>query len=367
MGFRAGTFDRHQLDAVSRQFCPVRAIDSLFDLDPEELYESGKRLVLLDLDNTLVAWRSSELTQATHDWVAAGHKVGLKFCIVSNTRNRERLRELAERLGVDWELGRFKPSRRMYNAAMQRFATTPEQTLMVGDQIFTDVWGANRAGIDAIWIRQLTDQDFATTKINRLFESVLLNRLYRVLTTGETVFTPAVPAPQSFLERKVVRQFFKFCVVGLSSTIIDVGLHYLLMFVIRWNGQPLSVHLGGAILGWLPGTSAEVTPEVAKGAAYPVFKFLTAGIAILNSFYWNRRWTFGIRGHGERYKQLVKFITVAVVGMGLNVIIGSTLYNAFPFPPTTSWVLSTAISTTIVVFWNFFGQKLWTFRSRKST
>jgi putative flippase GtrA len=216
----------------------------------------------------------------------------------------------------------------------------------------------------------MTSRDFIGTKVSRFGERVVRGTLYRGLaveTPVDSVQADVQPGGAGAIElmkKPVVRQFIKFCIVGGSSTVIDVGLHGLFMIVVHVEGQPLGVVLGKWLLDTMPGLFFFASDPT--GASFPVLKIATAGLAIINSFYWNRLWTFNIRGKEERAVQLRKFVVVALIGMALNTIIGTACKNIIPGHPTQSWAVASAIATIAVAFWNFFGQSLWTFRKRHS-
>jgi putative flippase GtrA len=248
----------------------------------------------------------------------------------------------------------------MYRLAMQRFGAEPSECVMVGDQLLTDVLGANRAGIDAIWVKPLSKHEFIGTRMNRVIERVFRAAIYRALEADPS----AEPSPSripGIFRHRLVRQFIKFCIVGASSTVLDVGLHYLLMFVVTWHGVPISELVGTWVLSTFFG-EASPTQEAIRNAAFAPLKVPVVILAILNSFYWNRRWTFRVVGKENRHRQIVKFFVVALIGMGLNVILSSGLHAVVPGSDKVSWAIATAVATVVVVFWNFTGQRLWTFR-----
>jgi HAD superfamily phosphatase (TIGR01668 family) len=362
-GFRPGRFDREKVPGWARGFCPAHSSLSILDVDLKALAASGKKLILVDVDNTLLPWASEALPQSSLDWVKSAKQCGFEICILSNTRHPARLDRIAAKLGVQYLHGRFKPSPAMYHQALKQFKVQPKQAVMIGDQLFTDVLGANRAGIEAIWVRPMTSRDFVGTKISRFGERLVRGTLYRTLESPDGAAVEDLPPGGAgaieLLKRPVVKQFLKFCIVGGTSTVIDVGLHYVLLF---------SLHFGDSVGSWLVQNLpwAFGGAEKPVDAAVPVFKVLTASLAILNSFYWNRRWTFNIRGKEERMAQLHKFVAVAVIGMILNTAITTGLYNVIPDHPRRSWAIATAIATVVVAFWNFSGQKLWTFRKKPS-
>lgn len=163
------------------------------------------------------------------------------------------------------------------------------------------------------------------------------------------------------LGRRIVRQFIKFCLVGALSTVIDVGLHYVLMFQVPWGDGTLSQALGRWVLEtFRPG--APMNGKAYYEASFPLLKVPTTVLAILNSYYWNRKWTFRALGLEALHRQIAKFFLVALIGMGLNVLISSALMAVVPGHPKLSWALATGVATVAVALWNFNGQRLWTFR-----
>lgn len=356
--FRTGKFERKVAHKRIRNLVPDRAIESIHQLDLAELAAQGCRLVLLDVDNTLLPWRGEEMPQESIEWVQRGKDLGLQFCLISNTRNVPRLENLAGQLGVKHLAGKFKPSPEMFLQAMRDFGATTDQVVMIGDQLFTDILGANRSGVAAILVKPLSKTEFVGTKVNRALERAVRPSLYKVL-VDEDDDLPIVPRTGVFSSR-LVRQFAKFCIVGGSSFVIDAGLHKLLMFAITINGKPLSRVFGVWVQSALHG--APPTEWQAQNASFTVFKFFTSGLAMLNSFYWNRKWTFGIHGPEERGRQLAKFLTISVIGMGLNILIASGLNRVGKGSAEGNWWFATLIATAIVAVWNFCGQRLYAFR-----
>lgn len=358
-GFKAGSFEREAMPRGLRAFSPTEALASLEEVDLAELKGAGKRLILLDVDNTMVPWRADEAPASTLAWLKQGKDLGLQFCILSNTRNPARL----ERLSAEWDVpyirDKFKPSRKMYRLALERYSAQPEEAVMIGDQLLTDVLGANRADIDAIWVRPIASREFIGTRlISRRIEWLVGRFLYRYF--QPELLDDGTQGRGGFFDHHIVRQFAKFCLVGGTSTVIDVGLHWSLMFIVHMHNRPLGDVFGAWLIANFPllfGGAAK-----ASDAAVPVLKVFTASIAILNSFYWNRLWTFRIKDKADRMQQLQKFIAVAVIGMVLNTTITTLLNNVIPGHPKRSLAIATIIATIVVAFWNFTGQRLWTFR-----
>lgn len=347
------------MPSVLRRFSPSASIERVEDVDLGALKASGKRLVLLDVDNTLLPWRGTDVPASVLAWLEAGRAMGLEFCILSNTRHPDRLKDLGDKMAVPFIRAKFKPSRQMYFMALEKYAATPEETVMVGDQLLTDVFGANRSGIDAIWIKPVATREFVGTRlVSRNIERIigrLLHNHFQPATDAMVAETPG------FFEHTVVKQFVKFCLVGGLSTVIDLGLHYVLLFMVPYGQTTLAHHVGEVVWNATHSGAAPTARDLLD-AAYGPLKVPTVVLAILNSYYWNRRWTFRVDrsvGHGS---MILKFFVVALIGMMLNVVVGATVNRLLHFGAQARWAGASVIATVIVVFWNFFGQKIWTFR-----
>lgn len=145
-------------------------------IDLEALRLQGIELLLLDLDNTLLGWKGSELSEEVTHWMATVHALGFSVCLVSNAAE-PRLRVQAQRLNVDYVPVAKKPSRRGLRKAMKRFGKGPHETAMIGDQIFADVWAGNRLGVTTILVVPLDLNEQWWMKIVRRLERWVLARL----------------------------------------------------------------------------------------------------------------------------------------------------------------------------------------------
>lgn len=116
-------------------------------LDPAALAAKGIKLVLADLDNTLVPYKVPEPTQEIVDWKNALQERGIDLFLLSNSRRPGRAQHFAQALGIPFQGHSGKPKRAGYLRAMERMGRRPEETIMVGDQIFTDTLGAHNAGV----------------------------------------------------------------------------------------------------------------------------------------------------------------------------------------------------------------------------
>ena len=132
---------------MSFSLIPRGVYPAVTHISPKALAEKSVRLVLADLDNTLVPYGVTEPPEEIVAWKQALEAQGIQLFLLSNSRRPGRAQGFAQRLGIPYQGHSGKPRRAGYLRAMERMGVTPDQTVMVGDQIFTDVWGANRAGI----------------------------------------------------------------------------------------------------------------------------------------------------------------------------------------------------------------------------
>lgn len=353
MTFRAGEFDVASLGKALRPFCPVSAFHSLPSIPLEGLHNRGKKLILLDVDNTLVQWRGEDFTPEVLAWIEQAKELGFDLCILSNTRNPERLKRLSDTLGIAAIRDRFKPSTKMYLRALDEFKVEASQAVMVGDQILTDILGANRSGIEAIWVHRIHEREFIGTRVNRLVERVILALLYRALPIVEGM-------PEADTGETLASQFVKFGVVGGTSTVIDFGLFFVIKNHVPWHGGLLSVALGSWFQQVLPGVFHYA--KTPMEASVPAIQTFATSVAILNSFYWNRRWTFGIRGAEGQAQQFRKFLVLSLSGLVLTTLLVAGISHALPFHENTSLKIAKVIAVVVVAFWNFGGQRLWAFK-----
>jgi HAD superfamily phosphatase (TIGR01668 family) len=159
-----------------KRFLPREQVAGVTSIDLEALRARGIELLLIDLDNTLLGWKGSDLSEEITHWMASVHAVGFSVCLVSNAA-APRLRVQAQRLNVDYVPVANKPSRRGLRKAMKRFRREAAQTAMIGDQIFADVWAGNRLGIYTILVVPLLPEEQWWMRLVRRLERWVLVRL----------------------------------------------------------------------------------------------------------------------------------------------------------------------------------------------
>jgi hypothetical protein len=161
-----------------RWVTPDRVEPAVDAIDVAVLARAGIRGVIMDLDNTIVAWKAPAPTPAVAQWVAGLHAAGLKGCIVSNNLSR-RAQTIAGALGLLVVVGAIKPAPWALRRAMMLMGTTPATTVLVGDQLFTDILGGNLLGLQTILVEPLSRNEFPTTKVVRAIERTIRTKVLR--------------------------------------------------------------------------------------------------------------------------------------------------------------------------------------------
>lgn len=149
---------------------PDMRVKCVADIAVADLREMGYKALLLDLDNTLLPWQSSELPESSRRWVEEAKRLGMKLCIVSNTHYPKRLNAIAEELGIGSIARAVKPRAAGFRRAAEIVGCELSSCAVIGDQLFTDIWGGNRVGAYTILVNPVHRREFVGTKISRGLE-----------------------------------------------------------------------------------------------------------------------------------------------------------------------------------------------------
>ncbi len=150
--------------------------DSCFSIDYDNYYHSGFRGIIFDIDNTLVPhgkMGDEELVR----FIEGLKDIGFKIILVSNN-SRERNKKFADPLGIDYIYKAGKPSIKGYQEACRRLEIPADRFLCIGDQLFTDIWGGNRAGMHTILVNPIDPAEEIQIILKRKLEKPVL-ALYR--------------------------------------------------------------------------------------------------------------------------------------------------------------------------------------------
>ena len=135
------------------KFFPDEYMVSTYAIPFEKLYEEGYRGLLFDIDNTLVP-HGAPADDSAIELFEKLKEMGFSCCLISNNKE-PRVKTFNEKIQVDYVFNAHKPSRKNYLKAMKIMGTTLENTIFIGDQLFTDVYGAKRAGMRNILVKPI--------------------------------------------------------------------------------------------------------------------------------------------------------------------------------------------------------------------
>lgn len=158
-----------------RKLCPKVQAQSVLELDLDELREAGIRGVIFDLDNTLVEWKRDQLNPEVIALIQRFKNEGFALCILSNALEH-RVEAVARILDIPYVSRAVKPRKSPFKKALEIMGTSPENTAVVGDQLFTDILGGNRMELYTIWTPPLSDTEFISTKAVRKLERLVIKR-----------------------------------------------------------------------------------------------------------------------------------------------------------------------------------------------
>ena len=157
-------------------YMPDFAVEAVYDLTVPSLQAHGIKAVLVDLDNTLIAWNNPDGTPEMKQWLHDLRDVGIRIIVVSNN-TKKRVQRAVEKFGIDYVYWALKPFTFGIDRAMKEFHYKKSEVVMVGDQLMTDIRAAHRAGIRSILVKPLVQHDSIKTQINRARERRVMRKI----------------------------------------------------------------------------------------------------------------------------------------------------------------------------------------------
>ena len=162
-----------------QKFYPSHYVDSAYQIPYEKLFQQGYRGIIFDIDNTLVP-HGADASQQAIELMKRIRKLGFSVCFISNN-DEERVSRFNREIRAKYVYKANKPSTKNYRKAMEFLGTTKETTFFVGDQIFTDVFGANRAGITSFLVKPINKHEEFQIILKRRLEWIVLKCYKRKL------------------------------------------------------------------------------------------------------------------------------------------------------------------------------------------
>ena len=158
--------------SILESFYPDQWKESTYSLPFEKLYEEGYRGIIFDIDNTLVP-HGADADERSIQLFKRLKEIGFKTVLLSNNKE-PRVKRFNEKIGTRYIYKAGKPKKANYIKAMDLMETKKSNTLFVGDQIFTDVWGAKRIGIYSILVQPINPKEEIQIVLKRYLERIVL-------------------------------------------------------------------------------------------------------------------------------------------------------------------------------------------------
>jgi len=169
-----------------KMFYPDEYISSTYKIDFEKYFEQGYRGIIFDIDNTLVEHGAPADERSI---ALIEHLKALGFQIMLLSNNREpRVKMFNDAVRVQYIYKAGKPGKTGYEKAMQQMGTDIKTTLFVGDQLFTDVWGAKNLGIHAVLVQPIDKKEEIQIVLKRYLEKIVLAAYRRACKKGGKEF-----------------------------------------------------------------------------------------------------------------------------------------------------------------------------------
>ena len=137
---------------------PKLITDELTDLTPDLLQELDIRLLMLDFDNTIVPYTTDIPTPLMEQWLVDAAEWGIPVCVVSNSKN-DRVKRFCAHYGLGCIMHAKKPFTKGIRECLEKYGVEPAHAALVGDQIFTDTFGANNAGCVSVLVRAIDNHN----------------------------------------------------------------------------------------------------------------------------------------------------------------------------------------------------------------
>ncbi len=155
-------------------FYPDNYYKNITNIDIDFLEKNNIKGLILDVDNTLID-RDHNLIEGLEDWYKKVKEKGITACIVSNSHKKEKVSKVAEKLEIPYISFGTKPLKRGLKKAAKILGLKNNEIAVIGDQIFTDVLGANRCKMLSILVEPISEKDIFITVIKRPLEKYIIN------------------------------------------------------------------------------------------------------------------------------------------------------------------------------------------------
>lgn len=154
---------------------PKEYLNNVTEITTAFLEKNDLKGVILDVDNTLIDF-NKKLLDGVEDWIKLQKQNGVKFCIVSNSNKTEKVKKVADTLKIPFIYFAKKPLKSGFKKAKKILQLEEKNIAVVGDQIMTDVIGANRCHMFSILVKPIEEKDYFITRVKRPLEKRIIQK-----------------------------------------------------------------------------------------------------------------------------------------------------------------------------------------------
>ena len=159
-----------------KRFYPTYMFDKVEDIPYELIKKENIKLIMMDMDNTLIDAKKKYKNSLKH-WIEEVSNLNVKMCILSNSPFGDKVKKIAKELNVEYEYNAGKPLLKGFKRVIEKSKFPKDNILMIGDQIFTDVWGGNRIGVKTVLVTPINKKEYFLTKVKRPLERLILKKI----------------------------------------------------------------------------------------------------------------------------------------------------------------------------------------------
>lgn len=154
---------------------PNKYFDRITDISIDFLNENNIKALILDVDNTLIDI-DKKMIEGLEKWVDKMKENNIKLYVLSNSNKLKKVQQVSNKLKLEYSHFGTKPLKRGFKKALRILNEKPENVAVIGDQIFTDVLGANRCKMFSILVKPIDEKDIWITVLKRPIENKIIEK-----------------------------------------------------------------------------------------------------------------------------------------------------------------------------------------------
>ncbi len=162
---------------------PDAHLNNVREITTNFLQDNKINALILDVDNTLIDY-DKNLPEETIEWAKELKNNNIKLYILSNTNKKEKVKTVAEKLGIEYMYFAKKPLKSGFKKAQEKLKEPSQNIAVVGDQIFTDIVGGNRCKMFTILVEPIAEKDIWITMVKRPLENAIKRKYHKNIDKG---------------------------------------------------------------------------------------------------------------------------------------------------------------------------------------